>query len=117
MPTWASSGSVNRQYARCSVAGTSLSHRLFACQPTRQSDDLVALNRDVVAENEGIGETSPVEVAIDFGRDNGFAVAIGDIDDFEGDPGIEDLAVAPGLDSGRAAELPAYIVDNGAVGE
>src|SRR5262249_11219538 len=94
-----------------------LSPHFFASQSTRQSNDLVALDRDVVVKDEGIGETGPVEGAIDFGRDNGFAVAVGDVDDLEGDLGLEDLAVTPGLDGGGAAELPAYVVDNGTVAE
>jgi hypothetical protein len=59
----------------------------------------------LVAEEKGIGEAGPVEVAIDFGRDDGFAVAVGDVDDIQGDPDIEDLAVAPGLDRGGARRL------------
>src|SRR4051812_21747488 len=97
-----------RQSPPMQRCGILLSPHFFACQSTGQSNDLIALDCDVVVENEGIGETGPVEVAIDFGRDNGFAVAVGNVDDFEGDPGIEDLAVAPGLDGGGAAELPAY---------
>lgn len=86
-------------------------------QSTRQSNDLVPFGRNVVIDDDGIGETGPVEVAIDFGCDNGFAVTICGLDDFEGDLGIEDLAVAPVLDRGAAAELPAIVVDKGAVGE
>ena len=68
-------------------------------------------------DDDGIGKPRSVEVAIDFGRDNGRAALVGDIEGFEGNAGIEDLTVAPGLDRRQAPERGAVVVDNGAVGE
>src|ERR1019366_4116779 len=94
-----------------------LSPRLFASGSDRQFGDLVALNHNVVVEDEGIGKTGLVEVAVTFGRDCNFAVAGGDFEDFEGDLGPDNFLVAPDLNRGDAAELPACVIDDGALGE
>src|SRR5438046_3117622 len=95
--------------------GFGLSSRPFTCQAARQPNDLAALCCDVMVDDDGIGKPRPVEVAVDLGRDNSLAVAVGDVDDIEGDLCLEDLMIAPRLDRGRAAELPADIIDNGLV--
>jgi hypothetical protein len=71
----------------------------------------------VLVDEEGIGEAGPVEVAIDLGGKYYFAVAFGHVDDFEGDLGIHDFAVAPIFDGGEAAELPARVINDGVLRE
>jgi len=71
------------------------------------------LNRDVVVDDDRVGKPGPVEIAFDFGRDNSLTITVRSIDDFEGDLGIEDIAVTPGLDRGATAEFPAGVVYEG----
>jgi len=79
---------------------------VFRLQSTRQSDDPVVLDRDVVVDDDRVGKPGPVEIAFDFGRDNGLTITVCSVDDFEGDLGIEDVAVTPGLDRDAAADFP-----------
>jgi hypothetical protein len=97
------------------IAG--LGPRFFASQSTRQSDDPVVLNRDVVVDDDRVGKPGPVEIAFDLGRDNGLTITVCSVDDFEGDLGIEDVAVTPGLDRDATAEFPAGIVYEGGFSE
>ena len=64
-------------------------------------------------DDDGIGKPRSIEVAIDFGRDNGLAALVGDVEDFEGNAGIEDLTVAPGLDCRKAPERVAGVFQRG----
>src|SRR5713101_7871684 len=92
-----------------------LSARGFARQSALQSNDLVVLIRDVVNEDQRVGKTGPIKSAVDFRRDDSFAITVGRIDDVEGDLHVKNLAVAPGLDRGPAAELPSDVLHQGII--
>ena len=91
--------------------------RLIACQLACQPENTFPYTPDMVIDDDRIGKPGPVEVAIDLGRDNGFAGMLGNVEHFESHLGIEVFTIAPRLDGGQAAKLAAVVVDNGAVGE
>src|SRR6266545_3857347 len=89
----------------------------FDCQPARQADDPTGISPYSMVNDYGVRQAGPVEVTLDPGREDGLRTAVGDADDLERDQGGEDLLFAPGLDRGKAAELPADVVHDGGVGE
>jgi hypothetical protein len=100
------------------MSGASISGaRSIACQTARQPDDLAAVRTDVVVDENRVRESGPIEIAVDFGRDDNLAVAIRNFKNFQGDLCLEDLTVAPALDRSTATKLAPGVVDEGVVGE
>jgi hypothetical protein len=51
-----------------------------------------------VNKDERIGEAGPVKSAIHLGRNDGFSIAVGEVDDFERHPHVKNLTYAPRID-------------------
>jgi len=82
-------------------------------QTAGEAGDFVAVADDEVFHDEGIGQASAVESAIDFYGEDGLAVTVGSGEEFEGDVDGEDFFFRPGHDGGVAANLAADVVNDG----
>lgn len=74
--------------------------------------DLALMDGDTMNDDDRIGQAGAVKVAVDFGREHGFAVQDFGREDVERHLGFEDFAIAPCLDRCSATEFSAYVVDN-----
>jgi hypothetical protein len=71
----------------------------------------------VVVDDDGIGKSGPVEIAINLGRYNRLAAQVGNADDFERNKWRKYFAIAPFSYLGNPAEFPMVVVHHGVLSE
>ena len=90
-----------------------LINRISASEPTAQSSDLIARDGETVVHQQRIGQTSPVECAVNLHGDDGLAITLDGVHELQRDINGEDFAIGPFFDRGDAANFPPHVFHDG----